>query len=207
MYGYGVLELGPPDTLPSSPNGTTTTTPTGGSTTTTTRATVVDRAHDLTSGVDDHDQPGLDDHRRAPRGRPRPPRPRPTTAAPPESQPSGNHGLGVSDAADRRDPRPLAGETLSGDSYVFVTPVWPSVTPDVVRFSVDGRLVQVERQVGFDLGGGTALFSYPFDTFRLGDGPHVLEARLQFGDGHEEVVARPVPGGQPGPALRTGRSS
>ena len=35
VYGYGVLELGPPDTLPSSPNGTTTTTPSGGSTTTT----------------------------------------------------------------------------------------------------------------------------------------------------------------------------
>jgi len=114
-----------------------------------------------------------------------------TVPAPPDGQPSGHYGLGVSDDADRRDPRPLDGETLSGDSYVFVTPVWAAVPPDVVRFSVDGHLVQVEREAGFDLGGGTASFSYPFDTFRLADGPHVLEARLQFGDGHEEVVCAP----------------
>ena len=189
VYGYGVLELGPPDTLPS-PNGTTTTTPTGGSTTTTHAApTVVDRAHDVTSGVD----------------APRPLRARPTTTGPPgTTAPSHDHGRSARRAAvrglrpgrvRRRRPRGTRGRSPARPCRVTATSSsrrsGPRSRPTCVRFSVDGRLVQVERQAGFDLGGGTASFSYPFDTFRLGDGPHVLEARLQFGDGHEEVVRAP----------------
>jgi hypothetical protein len=71
-----------------------------------------------------------------------------------------------------------------------------------VRWYVDGRLVQVEKLAGYDFGGGNAERAYPFDTFRLGDGPHTLEARIRLPDGTESVLRAPFRvdnGGRPRP--------
>jgi hypothetical protein len=109
----------------------------------------------------------------------------------PNLPPSATFGLALSDRADRSNARSFAGSTLSGDAYVFLTPVYPAQPPADVRFFVDGRLVQVEKQAGYDLGGGMSDRAYPFDTFRLADGDHVLDVRLRFVDGREEYVRAP----------------
>lgn len=83
--------------------------------------------------------------------------------------------MAVSDSPSRSGARPLAGATLAGEAYVFLSPIYPRTSVDHVRFFVDGRLVQVERDAGYDLGGGQADRGYGLDTWRIGDGPHELE--------------------------------
>ncbi len=91
--------------------------------------------------------------------------------------------VGLSDAPDRSDPRPLEGATLSGEAFLFLTPIYPDSPIDHVRFLVDGRLIQVERSAGYDVGGGQGDRAYGLDTFRVGDGAHELETVVVLADG------------------------
>jgi hypothetical protein len=97
----------------------------------------------------------------------------------------GGYGVAISAAADRSGAQPFAGATIGGDVYVFVVPTFPVPAPEQVRFYVDGTLLQVERLGGYDLGGGMADHSYPFDTFRLADGHHRLDVVITAADGAE----------------------
>lgn len=127
----------------------------------------------------------------------------PTTSTTAPGQPAlDDFSLAVSESPNRSAPRPLAGATLSGLAHVFLTPVYPRSAVDQVRFSVDGRLVQVERNAGYDLGGGQGNRGYGFDTWRVGDGPHELEAVVVLEDGSRHVVRAPFSvdnGGRPAP--------
>ncbi|MDY7101872.1 MAG: S8 family serine peptidase [Actinomycetota bacterium] len=91
--------------------------------------------------------------------------------------------LAVSDHPDRSEPRPLSGQTLSGETYVFVRPEAVSGNIAMVRFFVDGMLVQVEKQAGYDLGGGMPDRAYPIDLARFGPGEHTVMAETTLTDG------------------------
>lgn len=110
----------------------------------------------------------------------------------PDSLPASGAALGVGLATSPSDTRtpatPLAGDEVQGDLFAFLTPTYPAAPVAVVRFYVDGVLVQVERQAGYDLGGGRWDRAYPFDTFRLVDGRHRLDAVVTLVDGRDVAV-------------------
>jgi hypothetical protein len=130
----------------------------------------------------------------------------PTTAPPTTGAPDrGGFGLATSPGPGRGGAVPLRGATLSGIAYVHLTPVWPSTALAEVRFSSGGRLLQVEKLAGYDLGGGQSGFGYGFDSWRLGDGIHELRADILSADGRRFVVTEPFRvdnGGRPRPGPR-----
>ena len=90
--------------------------------------------------------------------------------------------LQVSGAADRSDPRPLDGSTLTGKVAIFM----PGTDGEIrsVRFSLDGKFVNTENDAPFDLlgtgrNGKAALLS----TRLLRDGNHTMIARVVLADG------------------------
>ncbi|MDH4144689.1 MAG: S8 family serine peptidase [Acidimicrobiia bacterium] len=138
-----------------------------------------------------------------------PPPPAPDPTLPPDPGgplgpvEDGGFALALSSSADRGDARPLEGALLAGDAYVFVTPIHSGNVAEV-RFLVDGRLQQVERLSGFDLGGGRSDRAYPFDTTRLGAGAHRITASVLTRDGVTWQLGASVEvdngGAPPGPA-------
>ena len=124
-----------------------------------------------------------------------------------DGAPSGNYGLGVSDDADRRDPRPLARD-LSGDSYVFVRRSGPSAAR-AVRFSVDAAWSRSTAGRGRPRRRHAASFSSALRHVQAGRrpsrarGPAPVRRRPRAG-------GAPVPSGQPraqrsGPAVPADR--
>ncbi|MBY6188321.1 metallophosphoesterase [Marinobacter hydrocarbonoclasticus] len=78
--------------------------------------------------------------------------------------------------ADRANPQPLNGPTLSGDIYVFID---RDDGLDQVRFSIDGNLVQTENNAPWDLGGTESnKDARPYDSAKLSDGTHTISATL-----------------------------
>ena len=112
-----------------------------------------------------------------------------TTSEP--SEPASPYELYVSSSADRADPVGLAGETVSGDAYIFVAPedgvagvrLWLD-DPDL-----SGAPVRVEANPPWDFGGGDAHGADPFDTRTLADGSHTVTAELELEGGELEIVS------------------
>jgi parallel beta-helix repeat protein len=95
--------------------------------------------------------------------------------------------LAVSLNTDRSNAVQLDGSTVTGKIYVFVR---DSKTLDRVDFYLDSRRrteppVRAEPDPPFDFAGtaadGTAL---PYDTTKLADGSHTIQAVLRWSDGH-----------------------
>lgn len=100
--------------------------------------------------------------------------------------------LVLSDGADRSDPIDLDGQILSGAEFVSLSPVRPNKEIVRVDFKVGGRLMQVERDWGYDLGGGRRELGYAFDTTRVDNGTHLVEAEIDLADGTSETVVATV---------------
>ncbi|MGH8982660.1 MAG: BACON domain-containing protein, partial [Acidimicrobiia bacterium] len=124
------------------------------------------------------------------------------TAPSPPSDPA--YELVVSSSPDRSDAVGLAGETVSGNVYVFVA---PEEGVSEVAFHLDdsdrsGAPVQVERSAPYDFAGtngdGTAA---PFDTASLPDGSHEVTAEVERSDGSSEVVSASFTVANDSPAL------
>ncbi|MFN0092660.1 MAG: S8 family serine peptidase [Acidimicrobiales bacterium] len=98
-------------------------------------------------------------------------------------------GLEIATSAtpDRADPLFLQGRTVAGEVYAFLTPVFAAGISRVT-WRVDGRLVQVEKRAGYDLGGGMHDRSFPFDTTRYANGQHTVTALVEFADAPPQTV-------------------
>jgi hypothetical protein len=99
--------------------------------------------------------------------------------------------LVVSSTSDRADPVPLAGATVSGDVYVFLSPSDGVMT---VRFWLDdpdrsGRPARREGNPPWDFAGGSVKEAKPFDTTDVADGTHTITAELDLEGGGVEVVS------------------
>ena len=107
----------------------------------------------------------------------------------------------VSDSPSRRDAKPLTGQTLSGNAYIFLV---PEEAPDQrvrsVAFYLDGTLKQTERVAFYDAagtevdGGSRAL-----DTSSLSSGEHTVRAVIRTLSGQQEVSASFTVAGEPNP--------
>lgn len=100
-------------------------------------------------------------------------------------------GLYVSRSADRSDPLPLDGATLSGPVHVFYSAAEAATAS--ARFMLDGVVVKHEHQAPFDLAGtGADGRSLPFAVDRLSAGWHTLAVRRTLRDGAaaEAILAR-----------------
>ncbi len=96
----------------------------------------------------------------------------------------------VSFQPDRGNPQPLEGATVTGNVYVFSSPVTNVIS---VRFFLDdpdmsGPPRQTERTAPYDFAGGTASLANPFDTSQLASGPHTITAAIELATGATEVV-------------------
>jgi hypothetical protein len=74
--------------------------------------------------------------------------------------------LVISPTADRANPEPLDGKTVSGSIYVFTT---PDTGIKQVRYYIDrtnakGKADRTDTAAPFDLRGGTSTTAEPFDT-------------------------------------------
>ena len=103
---------------------------------------------------------------------------------------SGRFNLSVSFSADRSGTMPLEGATLSGDAFIFLTPLFPDGDIDKVKFFLDGSFVKTESWAPYDLK-GTYDSGRParFDTRTLDDGSHSVRAEIVFAGGEVEAVA------------------
>jgi N-acetylneuraminic acid mutarotase len=96
----------------------------------------------------------------------------------------------VSLSSNRSAPVALAGQSVSGNIYVFTSPD----TSDIrrVRFWLDnptmpGQPRQSDRTAPYDFAGGSATTAKPFDTRTVADGTHTITAAIEFSTG-ETVV-------------------
>jgi hypothetical protein len=85
---------------------------------------------------------------------------------------------------------PLAGVTLAGAVYVFLS---PPAGVDAVAFWLDdphrnGAPVRREWNAPWDFAGGGLELARPFDTSRLANGTHTITAELDVEGGGTEVV-------------------
>ncbi len=103
----------------------------------------------------------------------------------------GGFALQVSPAANRSGATPLAGVSLSGDRFVFLTPE-AGVTS--VSFYLDnpaatGTPARVENGAPFDFKGGTAAAALRWDTSTVPDGPHTITAKVTHAGGTVTVTS------------------
>ncbi|HLT20939.1 MAG TPA: hypothetical protein VKZ96_15885 [Thermomicrobiales bacterium] len=113
-----------------------------------------------------------------------PPTPTPTKAPSPTPSPTPHpdiYGLVYSLSSNRAEPRELAGATISGKVYVFTTPDSPDI--EELNFYLDGDYVGEEENAPYDFMGGTVASARSWDTTRVADGQHTIEAVLLLVDG------------------------
>ena len=89
-----------------------------------------------------------------------------------------DYDLMVSATRDLSNAAPLAGQTVSGTIYVFLT---PEDQVAEVAFALDGQATRVERQAPFELG-----YS---DTTTLANGNHTASGRITLQDGSTQTVS------------------
>lgn len=111
----------------------------------------------------------------------------------------------LSTSPDRSNPIPLAGASVDGNAYVFVS---PEAGATLVRFWVDNPAMSgtprtTERNPPWDLAGGNSDgTARPFDTTGLADGSHTVTAAVSLSAGGTEVVTAEFTvanGGEPPP--------
>ena len=84
----------------------------------------------------------------------------------------------------------MEGATLSGNAYIFLTPLFPDRDIDEVDFFLDGLFVKTESWAPYDLKGTRDRgIPAPFDTRTLDNGSHTVRAEIEFAAGEVEAVA------------------
>jgi len=99
--------------------------------------------------------------------------------------------LSLSFSPNRSSPVPLAGQTVSGNIYVFVS---PQTGMTQVRFYLDdpsmtGAPKQVENNPPHDFAGGSVSTANPYNTTQVGDGPHTITAAIDLSAGGTIIVS------------------
>ena len=98
-------------------------------------------------------------------------------------------GLTVSANANRSDPLPLEDQTLSGNAYISLSPLFPQLEIRKVRFFLDGEFFKTEWRAPYDLSGtkydGTAA---ALSTYYLNNGSHRLRAKVKLASGKKFSV-------------------
>lgn len=113
-----------------------------------------------------------------------PPTPTPTQAPSPTPSPTPHadiYELVYALSSNRAAPRELEGATVSGKLYVFITPNSPEI--EEISFYLDGDYVGEEENAPYDFMGGTVATARSWDTTRVDDGQHTIEAVLLLVDG------------------------
>lgn len=100
------------------------------------------------------------------------------------------YSLVFSTISNRSNPTSLAGQSVAGDIYVFIT---PDANVSQVQFYVDnpaqtGLPYQTEMLAPYDLAGGSASNANPLNTATLSDGPHSITAKILLDSGVTEVT-------------------
>ena len=88
--------------------------------------------------------------------------------------PVGSIQLLVSDSPDRSSPRPILGEVLAGEVYIFA--VVAGRMADSVVFQIDARRMKQEALIPYDLAGGSDEAANPYDTNQLTNDRHSFAA-------------------------------
>ncbi|HEX2027084.1 MAG TPA: fibronectin type III domain-containing protein [Nitriliruptorales bacterium] len=98
----------------------------------------------------------------------------------------------LSAASDRSTPRPLQGQAVSANVYIFTGPDdgVSSVDFYVDNPAMSGTPTKTENNAPFDLGGTntTTRLANAYDTTKLADGSHTLTAAMRLTDGTTRVV-------------------
>ena len=98
----------------------------------------------------------------------------------PTATPAPDYRLVVSESPERSGARPLAGATLGGAVYVFVT---PGQGIRQAQFYLNGMPGQLERFAPHDFAGGSVEIARPFDTRTVADGLHRIRVVLELENG------------------------
>ncbi|WP_129336408.1 glycoside hydrolase family 26 protein [Cellulomonas endophytica] len=113
----------------------------------------------------------------------------PTTSTVPAADATLSAALKLSTSSSRSNPVALAGRTVSGKVYLFVT---PSRTPASISYHLDDPTMSkaprtVERTAPWDFLGGSTTVANPFDTSTLAAGSHTLTISVTYTDGSKQV--------------------
>jgi len=103
---------------------------------------------------------------------------------------SGTYTLLVSRSSNRSSPTSLAGQTVSGNVYVFTSPDSGVLR---VRFYLDnptmsGTPRQVENNAPYDFAGGSVSAANPFNTTTVANGSHTITAAIDLSAGGTQVL-------------------
>lgn len=99
-------------------------------------------------------------------------------------------GLNVSSVSNRSDALPLKERTLTGNAYIFLTPLAPETPIAKVNFHLDGAFVNSEWSAPYDMKGTSRLGrAVPLDTRWIRRGLHSLRADIYFASGKRTSVA------------------
>ena len=98
------------------------------------------------------------------------------TSSDPATEP---YRLLLSTKSDRSNAVALAGQTVSGNVYIFLD---PEAYVSQVVFSIDGKTHNTENYAPYDLG-------VPFDSTSLSNGLHTISALVRLQDGSSQSVA------------------
>ncbi len=88
-------------------------------------------------------------------------------------------GISISGSSDRSGSRQLNSATVSGDIYVFTTPLNPRSNLIQVKWYMDTSITQANR-IGSDRKAPYDFISFPLDTTTLSDGVHTISAKFVF---------------------------
>ena len=141
------------------------------------------------AGVAAQSGPGVDPAARKPTATPTR---TPTFVAPTVTPTTGasGHALMLSLASNRSNPAPLAGQTVTGNIYVFVS---PESGASQVRFYLDnppasGTPTWTESNPPWDFAGGTVSAANPYNTANLANGAHSITASITLTSGATTVI-------------------
>ena len=128
-----------------------------------------------------------------------------SSTTPQLTQAIGPYELQISTAADRSNPDPLQGATVSGTAYVFLSPETADI--DQVVFFLDdptmsGAPFRTEGNAPYDFAGGPSggATANGFDTTTLANGSHTISARVDLVGGGTEQAAATFTVSNAGPA-------
>lgn len=95
----------------------------------------------------------------------------------------------TSKSADRLNTEFLEGDTLSGDTHIFLTPLFPDAQISQVEFFLDGAYIKTEISAPYDMKGTRGCRrSRSNNTRTLPDGSHTLTAEISFSSGGIQAI-------------------
>lgn len=111
---------------------------------------------------------------------------------------SQSYELLVSSTANRANPVPLEGETVTGDIAVFVS---PENDISEVDFFLDSSFHKTERKIPYDFNGTSGSVAHLYDTTGIADGQHEIKAEIALSAGGTDIITATFTVANNAPAL------